>query len=470
MFLIVLVLFACTEQDEREGEVKDDDNPPSAEADPYNPLIEDDYSKYANLGFAFLWGSYNLHDPTIIKHDSTYYIFSTDVAYGPNLKCGIMQRKSDDLVHWDFRGWVFNGIPAIPLEFMESNQPGYQQLSIWAPYILEVDGEYRLYYSIPGNNGLKLACIALATATHPEGPWTDKGIVLYCLPDDDYNAIDPAVTVDQKTGKHWMVYGSYSAGIFMVELNPVTGKLLTEEDRGKRIAFREHVHDAIEGAEILYNPALEKYFMFVSYDWLEDQYNVRVGRSDSPEGPFLDYNGKELAQVGDNIPMITAQYQFDHHPGWQGVGHCGLLRDGDEYYFVSQGRLGSNKYLMNLHVRKMVFSSDGWPLVSPERYASIPQEPHSIDSLTGKWEQIELLTTANKNTSLTLTLAGDGSIDEYPAGSWTLNNSILTIALGTDKVIEARIFNEWDWEREVRTIVFTGMTSEGICVWGKKIK
>jgi arabinan endo-1,5-alpha-L-arabinosidase len=113
--------------------------------DPYDPLIADNYSNIASRSYSSLWGPYNLHDPTIIKHGDYYYIFSTDVAYGPNGDCGIMWRRSQDLVHWTFLGWVFDGVPPKPLAFMEANQPGYNQLSIWAPFIHKVNDTYRLY-------------------------------------------------------------------------------------------------------------------------------------------------------------------------------------------------------------------------------------------------------------------------------------------------------------------------------------
>jgi arabinan endo-1,5-alpha-L-arabinosidase len=455
--ILTVLLSACNKDDNTD------------QPDPYNPAIPDDYSNIADISFSARWGPYNLHDPTIIKGENDYYIFSTDVAYGDNLKCGIMYRKSSDLVHWKFLGWVFDGVPAIPLEFMETHQPGYEQLSIWAPYITKVDDEYRLYYSVPGNNNLKLACIALATSTSLDGPWTDKGIVISCLPQDSYNTIDPAVIIDQENVKQWLTYGSYSAGIFIVELDPQTGKLKNASDKGKLIAFRRYIHDAIEGAETIYVPELGKYFMFVSYDWLEDNYNVRVGRSDSPQGPYLDIFGKDLAATGENWPMITARYSFQHHSGWQGIGHCSLLKDGDQYFFVSQGRLASNKYLMDLHVRKMVFSPDGWPMVSPERYAAVPQTQITSTDITGKWEHIDLAITTSMNIFSKITLNSNGTIGEVSEGSWSYEDDVLVLSFGTEKIYEARVFNEWDWENSNRTIVYTGMTDNGLCCWGKHV-
>jgi len=437
----------------------------------YNPNISNDYSSLASLANSSLWGSYNLHDPTIIKYGEYYYIFSTDVAYGDNLKCGVMFRKSKDLVHWYFLGWVFDGIPPIPLAFMQANQANYKQQSLWAPFIIKVGDKYRLYYSVPGNNGLKLACIALATSNSPVGLWTDQGIVISCISSDNYNAIDPSVIIDSKNGKQWMTYGSYSAGIFIVELDAATGKILNDGDKGKLLACRAAYDAAIEGSEILYNPELDKYYLFVSYDWLEDNYNVRVGRSDSPEGPYYDINGNSMTYGGDNLPMITARYKFNYHSGWQGFGHCGLLRDSNNYYYVSQARLGSNKYFMDLHVHRMVWSSTGWPAISPERYVNVPQKTITSSDLLGTWEHIDLVKTTYFNESISIDLTQDGIINGVANSIWSYKDSILTLNFNNgSSIYYCKVFNEWDWELKQCTIAYSGMTVDGKSGWGKKVK
>ncbi len=434
----------------------------------YNPNIPDDYSSISDLSNSSLWGPYNLHDPSIIKSGDTYYIFSTDVAYGPNGKCGIIFRKSSDLVHWQFLGWVFNGVPNKELQFMNSNQSGYQQTGIWAPYIVKVGTQFRLYYAVPGNN-IKLACIGLATGSSPNGPWNDEGIVIQCLPADNYNAIDPAVTTDVSSGRMWMAYGSYSAGIFIVELDPSTGFRMSPKDKGKLIAFRKKFNDAIEGADILYNTELKKYFLFVSYDWLEDTYNVRVGRSNVPQGPYYDINGNDMAAIGDNLPMLTAQYKFENHAGWQGIGGCCLLHDGNNYYYVSQARLSSNKYLMDLHIHRMVWTPSGWPTISPERYVNVPQDTITAAKIVGKWEHLDLIMTDYQNQSSEVVFNADGTITGINNAQWQYNDSILTLNYNST-TYKAKVFSEWDWENSRRTIVYTGMCNSGLCDWGKKIQ
>ena len=462
---ICLILFSCHKKDDViPNNGKDTTKTPPV----YYPDFSDDYASIASRSDSNLWGPYNLHDPSVIKSGDSYYIFSTDVAYGPNGKCGIMWRTSKDLVKWQFRGWVFNGVPAKALQFMEVIQTGYQQTGIWAPYIIKVGEKFRLYYAVPGNNGAKFACIALATTTSPTGPWTDEGIVISCYPADNYNAIDPAVIVDANNGRQWMTYGSYSAGIFIVELDPSTGFRLNAGDKGKLVAFRKKFGDAIEGADILYNSELKKYFLFVSYDWLEDTYNVRVARSDNPDGPYYDIAGNDMAAVGDKLPMITAEYKFENHPGWQGFGGCTELHDGTSYYYVSQARLSSNKYFMDLHIHRMVWTPDGWPTISPERYVNVPQDTISLAKIVGKWEHLDLVKTASQNQSIEITLNSDGTITGIDNAQWQYQDSILSLSYNS-AIYKARVFSEWDWENKKRTIVYTGMNSTGYCIWGKKI-
>ena len=441
--------------------------------DTLNPHIPEDYTSIAAFQYHDQWGPYNVHDPSVIKVGDWYYMFSTDVSYGDNLKqIGIQVRKSKDLVHWDFVGWAFDGIPPKEFQYMADHQRGYQQKSIWAPYIMKVGNQFRLYYAVPGNNGLKLAVIGLATSTSITGPWKDDGIVIATTKTDPINSIDPSVIVDHKTGRYWMSYGSYSAGIYIVELDPKTGKLLHSGDTGKRIAYREKDGNSIEGSDILYNPDLDKYYLFVSYGWLEDTYNVRVGRADSPQGPYIDYNGNDMAAIGDNLPRITAEYKFDNNSGWQGFGGNCTLKDGSAYYYISQARPVFNKYLMDLHVHQMFWTPDGWPVISPERFDNVPQHTMTADSLQGSWEYIVLDKTASLNTSTHISLKSNGTITGGdPNSTWKYTNGVLKLSWNNGgKTGQAKVFDAWDWENARLTIAFTGLNNNGVEVWGKKIK
>src|SRR5688572_9295453 len=146
--------------------------PPTAAFDINN--ITDTYESVVSNSAK--WSVYNVHDPSIIKEGEWYYCYNTDVAYGAAARIGIMVRKSKDLVDWRYVGWAFNGLPTIAVQYITSNGATPVQ-GLWAPYIMKVGQEFRLYYSLAPTSG-RTSCIGLATSNSPEGPWTQKGLVV----------------------------------------------------------------------------------------------------------------------------------------------------------------------------------------------------------------------------------------------------------------------------------------------------
>ncbi len=444
--------------------------------------INDTYPDVAPFERHPLWGPYNVHDPSIIKEGEYYYCYNTDVGFGITVRQGIQIRRSKDLVQWEFSGWAFDALPPLGASFVRQNA-GVPNNSLWAPYVIKVGNEFRLYYSLASNK-LRLSVIGLATSATPAGPWTEKGIVVTSLANSAVhtNAIDPSILID-KNGGHWMYYGSAWDGIYLMKLNPATGLALVSSDKGNRIAHRGFtggmVNGNIEGPEIIYNELLNKYYLFISYDWLETKYNVRVGRSDSPEGPFYDFNNNDLNQEIDHGPMIIAPYQFTGHGGWQGTAHCSVFEDDGQYYMAHQGRPGVNKYYMVLHVRKMFWTDNGWPVVSPERYAATEQTPVLPAEIAGAWEQIVFDYNvvpgyANEQTlpdfqiSATLQLGQDGIINGDVNSHWTYNAPWLEMNYNNTKIDSVWVERGRDWENKKPCLVFTGLNNTGTTLWGKK--
>ncbi len=469
-------------------------NAPTTTPDPPSPVIPpvsqpfdinsitDTYENISAFSNYTKWSVYNVHDPSIKKFGDFYYSYSTDVGFGITVRPGIQVRKSKDLVEWSFVGWVFNSLPPAGAAYI-SGQGAAPFNSLWAPYIMKVGSEYRLYYSL-SSAVLRLSVIGLATASSPEGPWTEKGVVVTSKNDANTqtNAIDPSVVVTP-AGDHWMYYGSAFDGIYVLKLNPATGLALSNGDKGKRIAQRgftgSTINGNIEAAEIVYHEALNKYYLFISYDWLETKYNVRVARGDKPDGPFYDYDNIDINTVQDHGPMILAPYRFTGHSGWQGTAHCAVFKDdANQYYMAHQGRPGSSKYSMILHIRKIFWTQSGWPVVSPERYAWEDNSPVARDSITGQWEKIKLGYSvvpgyANEQlypdfqlaTSLSIDAAGTINGNE---GSWTYSDPWLQLNWNTGSTEKVFVQKGRDWENKKGTYIFTGLNETGIAVWGKK--
>lgn len=445
--------------------------------------INDTYADVSPFADYLQWGSYNVHDPSIKKFGDYYYCYSTDAGYGIDVRLGLQIRKSKDLVQWQFVGWVFNTLPPKGSDYIKQ-QGGTPNNSLWAPYIMKVGSEYRLYYSLSSSTA-RLSVIGLATATNPEGPWTEKGTVVVSTNNAvrQTNAIDPTVIVTPG-GEHWMYYGSAWDGIYALKLDPSTGLANSNGDIGIRVANRGFTggkyNGNIEGAEIIYNPDQQKYYLFIAYDWLETKYNVRVGKGDNPQGPFYDFNGVDINTDVDHGPMIVAPYQFSGHGGWQGTSHCTVFDDGaGNYYIGHQGRPGIAKYFMDLHVRKLFWTKDGWPVASPERYAWEDNSTVAKDSLAGNWEQIILgyrvvpgyadeQTSPDFQVAQSLAIGADGTLNGDAASTWTYTAPWLEMHWSngfTDKVF---VQKGRDWENKKSTIIFSGLNNQGTAIWGKK--
>jgi len=446
--------------------------------------ISDTYADIAPFIYYPKWSVYNVHDPSIKKFGDYYYCYSTDVGFGIDVRPGIQIRKSKDLVQWQFVGWVFSSLPAQGSQYITS-KGGTAFNSLWAPYVLKSGNEYRLYYSL-SSAVARLSVIGMATASSPDGPWTEKGIVVTSANDNtrQTNAIDPTV-VTTTAGDQYMYYGSAWDGIYILKLDPSTGLASSPGDKGIRIANRGYTagkyNGNIEGAEVIYNPTLNKYFLFISYDWLQTKYNVRVGRADSPTGPFYDYNGVDLNADVDHGPMIVAPYQFIGHGGWQGTAHCGVFDDGNGQYFMAHNaRPSVNSYFMDLHVRKMSWTADGWPVVSPERYANVVQTAVAAADLAGTWERIQLdyqmvpgysaeQTSPDLQVASNITIAAGGTVSGSQTGTWTYTAPWLQIKWANGNTDNVKVERERDWENKVAsTLVFTGLNNSGTAVWGKK--
>lgn len=450
--------------------------------------IEDTYANVASFDYYTQWGSYNVHDPSIKKFGDSYYCYSTDVAYGLSVRPGIQIRKSKDLVQWDFAGWVFNGLPPMGSNYIRQ-MGGVPNDGIWAPYVMQVGAEYRLYYALSSPTP-RLSVIGLATASSPTGTWIEKGLVVTSANDASIqtNAIDPSVVVTE-SGEYYMYYGSAWDGIYVLRLDPVTGFAANPGDKGVRIANRGYTNGQyngnIEGPEVIYNPITKKYFLFIAYDWLETKYNTRVCRSDNPTGPFYDYNGVDANTNIDHSPMIIAPYQFTGHGGWQGVSHVSVFDDGNGQYFIAhQGRPSVNYYFMDLHLRKLFWSPDGWPVVSPERYAWENNDIISQDSLIGRWDYLVLnyqvvpgyqneQTSPDLQIAVSLIISANGeAVGIQQSGKWTYNAPWLQINWNDGTIDQVYLHRGHDWERTGRppTYLFTGLNNKGIAVWGKKLE
>ena len=244
------------------------------------------------------------HDPAIY-HDPVskdYFLYCTDA------KC----MRSHDMIVWETLGKAVEKPPKEAIDWTGSD-------AIWAPDIVKVGDEYRLYCS-NSSFGSQRSCIFLAVSDKADGPFIPKGVVFRSDESMPVNAIDANIIEDVRNGKQYMVYGSFWGGCHIIELDKETGFARdTSGQPGICLARRPLWTDgAIEGPYIIYNEKTDYYYLFVSYASLRSDYNIRVGRSRNVTGPYLDHNGRNMTDLDDGDCSIgympACGYKFDDDP------------------------------------------------------------------------------------------------------------------------------------------------------------
>ena len=492
------------------------------------PTYNDDYTSIASWDNRSKWNLANVHDPTVVKaDDGYYYMYQTDASYG-NAHLGhghFFCRRSKNLVDWEFMGATMSSLPSwvktklneiranMGLSASTVNFSDETQFGFWAPCVRRVSANlYRMYYviTIPGtingdNTWSERAFIGMMETSTPSNvsSWVDKGYVITNVSDKGlnfnvksndwancyfkYNAIDPSYIITS-SGEHWLVYGSWHSGFAAVQLNSSTGMPLQSLGNpwgtdisayGKLINTRQMGNrwQGSEAPEVVYHDGY--YYMFMAYDELSVAYNTRVVRSKNIDGPYVGIDGTDVTNNGgDAYPIVTHPYKFSKGYGWVGISHCAVFDDGNgNWFFSSQGRfpanVGGNAYsnaIMMGQVRSIRWTSDGWPVVMPERYGAVPQVAITESDLVGNWEHIDLsYNYAKQDLATSMTLAANHTVTAgtWQGATWSYDatNKVLTV-----NGVNLYLQREVDWEASPRkaTIVYAGYNGKKT-YWGKKV-
>ena len=537
-----LVAVSCSDPSEGTGiQTGPGKNPGTSGTEIRIPDYPDDYSAIAGWGDHNKWNLANVHDPSIAYYDGYYYMYCTDASYGnEHLKATTGRhfpgKRSKDLVNWTYVPGPMNDAPAWVKDSLNNirsrmnlapiDKPDY---GYWAPVIREVNGKLRMYYCIVIDNLIgtggwgERAFIGMCESTDPaNGKWEDKGYVVCSSSDKGrdgwkrvnnnwegyfyYNAIDPTYIVDDPSGKHYLIYGSWHSGFALLEIDPESGKPVNAplgepwadnvQDLTARYGIRVGTRTAgsrwqgSEAPEVIYKDGY--YYLFMAYDGLDIPYNTRVVRSEKIEGPYYDITGRNFTNGrGDCYPIVTHPYRFSEGYGWVGISHCCVFQEhtGDDWFYSSQGRLpekvGGNMYsnaIMMGHVRRLVWCpasadepSNLWPIALPERYAGIPDTEIKKEDLVGRWEHIDLAYEyAKQRLSKELVLKADGTMAGALKGTWTYDPAKKWLTFDVDgKKVVVCVEREADWEASPRraTIVYAGtQKSLNATWWGKKVE
>ncbi len=463
------------------------------------------------------------HDPSIFKDfDGTYYIFGSFLTGG----------STQDLYNWtslDARiqgGFSQEVRDQIKAWNKDENADGWNGY-LWAPDIIYNPHmeKYCMYLSANGDDWK--SNIVLLTADDIMGPYDYAGSIVYGGFDaDNYgetdapkvlgeseiperyvvngianrkwgdmwpNCIDPCVIFDDE-GNLWMSYGSWSGGIFMLELDEETGL------RDYSVTYESNEHsDAYFGAKIAggsyasgeasYIQKIgDYYYLFISYGALEARggYNVRIFRSQRPDGDYVDLLGNtpyfdRLVQnfnLSVGVRLMGGYKWRNFNVGQVAQGHnSAFVDDEGRAYMVFHTRTANGTEGHNVKVHQLFMTKEGWLVAAPYQTTGEALKPdgYTVSEVAGDYEIIlhELdidYENLDVNQPKFITLTEEGKITGDYEGTWELESGTSYISLHFNGQEYSGVTVSMEIEyTTIETMTFTAVgLNDQITLWGSR--
>ena len=498
----------------------------------------------------------SVHDPSIVWDPSskTYYIFGSHRAVAKTTDLMSWTTVGPVVSTTAFKTPAVKKVKKGGVEYdLDFNAEAWSRRgsasydisgNLWAPDVIwnPIMKKWCMYMSVNGDNWY--SSIVLLTADQIEGPYTYQAPVVISgfQSGDSYkdtdlevvigtqsslperydvggngwrtrwpNCIDPCVFYDEK-GKLWMTYGSWFGGIFMLELDENTGLrdydvtyeltgsgdgITIDPYYGKKIAGGHGVSGEASYVEYIGG----YYFLFVTYGGLtaEGGYQMRVFRSEKPDGPYEDVRGTAATYInyrenfGANATDSRGVNIFGAYGDWgnqttdknseRSQGHNSIIAAEDgRTYLVYHTRFQNRGEEHEVRVHQVFQNEDGWLVAAPFEYTG--EQVKSADIATSQQiptSQIagnyKLLTHKFKldhthselATPVDVQLNADGTISGEVSGKWSVKEgtSYMTVQIGNDEYKGVMVEQTLEPTSE-KAAAFTAVAKNGVTIWGYK--
>lgn len=486
----------------------------------------------------------SVHDPSVIKDGNTYYVFGSHIEAA----------KTGDLQNWTRFSNGYAGTNNVEFgnlsdnlkkafawsgEDLEDCAGGF---AVWAPDVVwnpefrnadGTKGAYLMYFCTSSTYIRSVICFA--SSKNIQGPYTFGDTLIYSgfTNNDQYvksatknvnkkytstnidelvsrgevtmnnswfsnnnynnqlfpNAIDPTIYFGTD-GKMYMTYGSWSGGIFTLEINAETGRVIhpktgtTSDGRMVDSYFGTKIAGGYgksgEGPFIEYNSDTGYYYLWTTYGGLQwnGGYNMRVSRSKSPTGPFVDAAGNQAVLSSntnlDSVGLkIMGNYKFSSlDTGYFAGGHNSVLHDDDNRWYLFYHTRFDGSEIHQVRVHEMFFNEEGWPVVTPFEYGGdhISEGGYDEADIVGDYEYINHGNATNGNliNYQNIKLNADHTISGAVSGKWSQasDSAAADIIIGNQHY--SGYFIAAENEKGTKVMSFTAVGNNNQTIWGAK--
>ena len=283
-------------------------------------------------------------DPSVIRVGDDYWTTATSGEWAPIFT--IMHSR--DLVHWEAKGAVL------------TNRPAWAARNFWAPELQQFGNRFYVYYTARMKNGP--LCVAVASASEPQGPYTDHG-TLVC---QEVGSIDAVATPDENGDVYliWKEDGN-SRGV----ATPLWAQKLSA-DGTKLVGSRKELFrnnpttwegGVVEGSFVVRRG--EWFYMFYSGNACcgrRCDYALGVARARKLLGPW---------EKNPANPILAA------NETWQCPGHGSIVtnKQGKDYLLYHAYRKSDAAFHIGREalLDEVKWEANGWPSINEGRGPSV---------------------------------------------------------------------------------------------------
>lgn len=279
----------------------------------------------------------SLPDPTVIRTSGNiFYLYATEDMRNLPIY------RSENLVDWTF----------VSTAFTDETRPNFLKDGyLWAPNINNINGEYRLYYTLSQWGVTDICGVGVAVADNPEGPFFDQGKLFVSKEIGIVNGIDPFLMEEE--GIKYLFFGSLH-GIYVLELSD-DGMSIKEDSKPIRIAS-----SGVEGTYIHKRDGY--YYLFCSQgrccEGANSNYHVVYARSESLFGPYVTKKGSRA--LNGNFDTLIQGNDFVAGPGHNARF---ITDDNGQDWMIYHGYQMADTHAGRVTFLDPVFWENGWPYI-----------------------------------------------------------------------------------------------------------
>ena len=508
------------------------------------------------IGFTLSIKRVSVHDPSIVKANGKYYVFGSHVAAAKSddlvnwsLLSSDYQTPSSNPIYGNLQTTFKESFKWAG--YNEGDNAG-GNYGIWAPDVFYNEdyvwsdgstGAYMLYYST--SSTWRRSCIGFLVSKKIESGYKYVKTILYSgftntgkvnydgesTIDTTYtksylnlktlmnngqidkdvstwkvfnkdgswnnnyapNCIDPTIFTDPTGKRLFMVYGSWSGGIFILELDKKTGIPLypgsdgTDESSGNYVDryFGVHIaggnHESGEGPYIKYDKNSGYYWLYLTYGGLlhDGGYNIRLFRSKHLYGPYQDPAGNKAQNSGINCykygVKLIGNYQFSNQNAYRAAGHNSfLINDDGKYYLIFHQRFSDSGEYHEVRVRQQFLNEDNWLVTAVYEYKKEKISVYEEDEVIGEYEFINHGNGEKDGTMLTtqkVTLEKGGTVSGDVTGTWTMTSgdSYSYVLFKLNGVNYRGVFFRQTDDNGEKRMTFTAIGKNNLNIWGSSV-